>query len=228
MCGGRGPAAARRHGAGPARARARCTSSRPSDCRSAPRAPRRPRRPARRRSPTAPTCSTSSPRCRCSPTATSRRARDELAAAVAAAGGAAPAGRHIVVRAVIETCYLEPAAWRLAARLVASRRLRRRRLRDRPRPRGRDAARRSRRCAPSCPPAASSRRRAASARWPTRSARWTRAPTCWASPIRPPAGRARRGRRRPAAAAGRIARDPRRSRRQIPATLWPAPEWRNW
>jgi deoxyribose-phosphate aldolase len=47
-------------------------------------------------------------------------ARDELAAAVAAAGGAAPAGRHIVVRAVIETCYLEPAAWRLAARLVAS------------------------------------------------------------------------------------------------------------
>jgi deoxyribose-phosphate aldolase len=47
-------------------------------------------------------------------------ARDELAAGVAAAGGAAPAGRHIVVRAVIETCYLEPAAWRLAARLVAS------------------------------------------------------------------------------------------------------------
>ena len=47
-------------------------------------------------------------------------ARDELAAAVAAAGGAAPAGRHIVLRAVIETCYLEPAAWRLAARLVAS------------------------------------------------------------------------------------------------------------
>jgi deoxyribose-phosphate aldolase len=47
-------------------------------------------------------------------------ARDELAAAVAAAAGAAPAGRHIVVRAVIETCYLEPAAWRLAARLVAS------------------------------------------------------------------------------------------------------------
>ena len=47
-------------------------------------------------------------------------ARDELAAAVAAAGGAAPAGRHIVVRAVIETCYLEPAAWRLAARLVSS------------------------------------------------------------------------------------------------------------
>jgi len=46
-------------------------------------------------------------------------ARDELAAAVAAAAGAAPAGRHIVVRAVIETCYLEPAAWRLAARLVA-------------------------------------------------------------------------------------------------------------
>ena len=47
-------------------------------------------------------------------------ARDELAAAVAAAGGAAPSGRHIVVRAVIETCYLEPAAWRLAARLVSS------------------------------------------------------------------------------------------------------------
>ena len=47
-------------------------------------------------------------------------ARDELAGAVAAAAGAAPAGRHIVVRAVIETCYLEPAAWRLAARLVVS------------------------------------------------------------------------------------------------------------
>jgi deoxyribose-phosphate aldolase len=47
-------------------------------------------------------------------------ARDELAAGVAAAAAAAPAGRHIVVRAVIETCYLEPAAWRLAARLVAS------------------------------------------------------------------------------------------------------------
>ena len=47
-------------------------------------------------------------------------ARDELAAAVAAAAGAAPAGRQIVVRAVIETCYLEPAAWRLAARLARS------------------------------------------------------------------------------------------------------------
>jgi deoxyribose-phosphate aldolase len=47
-------------------------------------------------------------------------ARDELAGAVAAAGAAAPAGRHIAVRAVIETCYLEPAAWRLAGRLVAS------------------------------------------------------------------------------------------------------------
>jgi deoxyribose-phosphate aldolase len=47
-------------------------------------------------------------------------ARDELAAAVAAAREAAPAGRHVAVRAVIETCYLEPAAWRLAARLVAS------------------------------------------------------------------------------------------------------------
>jgi deoxyribose-phosphate aldolase len=45
-------------------------------------------------------------------------ARDELAAAVAAAGGAAPEGRHILVRAVIETCYLQPAAWRLAARLA--------------------------------------------------------------------------------------------------------------
>ena len=45
-------------------------------------------------------------------------ARDELAAAVAAAAGAAPEGRHIAVRAVIETCYLEPAAWRLAARLA--------------------------------------------------------------------------------------------------------------
>jgi deoxyribose-phosphate aldolase len=45
-------------------------------------------------------------------------ARDELARAVAAANAAAPEGRHVVVRAVIETCYLEPAAWRLAARLV--------------------------------------------------------------------------------------------------------------
>jgi deoxyribose-phosphate aldolase len=45
-------------------------------------------------------------------------ARDELAAAVAAAAGAAPEGRHIVVRAMIETCYLQPAAWRLAARLA--------------------------------------------------------------------------------------------------------------
>ena len=45
-------------------------------------------------------------------------ARDELAAAVAAAARAAPEGRHIVVRAVIETCYLQPAAWRLAARLA--------------------------------------------------------------------------------------------------------------
>lgn len=47
-------------------------------------------------------------------------ARNELAAAVAAAGAAAPAGRHIVVRAVIEACYLEPPAWRLAARMAAS------------------------------------------------------------------------------------------------------------
>jgi deoxyribose-phosphate aldolase len=45
-------------------------------------------------------------------------ARDELAAAVAAAAGAAPEGRHILVRAVIETCYLAPGAWRLAARLA--------------------------------------------------------------------------------------------------------------
>ena len=45
-------------------------------------------------------------------------ARDELAAAVAAAAGAAPQGREIAVRAVIETCYLEPAAWRLAARMA--------------------------------------------------------------------------------------------------------------
>jgi deoxyribose-phosphate aldolase len=47
-------------------------------------------------------------------------ARDELAAGVAAAAGAAPAGRPIIVRSVIETCYLEPAAWRLAARMVVS------------------------------------------------------------------------------------------------------------
>jgi deoxyribose-phosphate aldolase len=47
-------------------------------------------------------------------------ARDQLAAAVAAAAAAASGGRHIIVRAVIETCYLEPAAWRLAARLVVS------------------------------------------------------------------------------------------------------------
>jgi deoxyribose-phosphate aldolase len=45
-------------------------------------------------------------------------ARDELAVAVAAAGAVAAEGRHVVVRAVIETCYLEPAAWRLAARLA--------------------------------------------------------------------------------------------------------------
>ncbi len=45
-------------------------------------------------------------------------ARDELAGAVAAAAGAAPEGRHVAVRAVIETCYLQPAAWRLAARLA--------------------------------------------------------------------------------------------------------------
>ena len=45
-------------------------------------------------------------------------ARDELAAAVAGAGSAAPEGRHIAVRAVIETCYLQPAAWRLAARMA--------------------------------------------------------------------------------------------------------------
>jgi deoxyribose-phosphate aldolase len=45
-------------------------------------------------------------------------ARDELAGAVAAANAAAPEGRHVVVRAVIETCYFEPAAWRLAVRLV--------------------------------------------------------------------------------------------------------------
>lgn len=44
--------------------------------------------------------------------------RDELARAIAAAAGAAPEGRHVLVRAVIETCYLEPAAWRLAARLA--------------------------------------------------------------------------------------------------------------
>jgi deoxyribose-phosphate aldolase len=45
-------------------------------------------------------------------------ARDELAGAVAAAADAAPEGRHVAVRAVIETCYLEPPAWRLAARLA--------------------------------------------------------------------------------------------------------------
>jgi deoxyribose-phosphate aldolase len=45
-------------------------------------------------------------------------ARDELVRAVAAAGGAAPQGRQIGVRAVIETCYLEAPAWRLAARLA--------------------------------------------------------------------------------------------------------------
>jgi deoxyribose-phosphate aldolase len=45
-------------------------------------------------------------------------ARDELARAVAAAGAAAPEGRQIAVRAVIETCYFEPPAWRLAARLA--------------------------------------------------------------------------------------------------------------
>ena len=77
------------------------------------------RRPARRRLGTARTRSTSWPRCRCSPTATSRRARAELAAAVGRQRPrAAPEGRQVVVRAVIETCYLEPAAWRLAARMA--------------------------------------------------------------------------------------------------------------
>ncbi len=47
-------------------------------------------------------------------------ARDELVRAVAAAGAAAPEGRHVVVRAVIETCYLEPPAWRLAVRLAVA------------------------------------------------------------------------------------------------------------
>ena len=60
----------------------------------------------------------SSSRCRCSPTAISRPRATSSRGAVAAANAAAPEGRHVVVRAVIETCYLEPAAWRLAARLV--------------------------------------------------------------------------------------------------------------
>jgi deoxyribose-phosphate aldolase len=47
-------------------------------------------------------------------------ARDELARAVAAAGSAAPEGRPVGVRAVVEACYLEPAAWRLAARLAVA------------------------------------------------------------------------------------------------------------
>jgi deoxyribose-phosphate aldolase len=47
-------------------------------------------------------------------------ARDELARAVAAAASAAPEGCQIAVRAVIEACYLEPAAWRLAARLAVA------------------------------------------------------------------------------------------------------------
>jgi deoxyribose-phosphate aldolase len=45
-------------------------------------------------------------------------ARAELSAAVGGAAGAAPEGRQIAVRAVIETCYLQPAAWRLAARMA--------------------------------------------------------------------------------------------------------------
>jgi deoxyribose-phosphate aldolase len=45
-------------------------------------------------------------------------ARDELAGAVAAARRAAPEGREAVLRAVVETCYLPPQAWRLAARVV--------------------------------------------------------------------------------------------------------------
>ena len=82
------------------------------------------------------------------------------------------------MRAVIETCYLEPAAWRLAARLAQAA--------------GCDGVV----CATGLGPegatpaaiaalrgelprrTASSRRRAASARSPTRSARSTRAPTC--------------------------------------------------
>jgi deoxyribose-phosphate aldolase len=45
-------------------------------------------------------------------------ARAELAAAVAGAARAAPEGRHVAVRAVVEACYLQPAAWRLAARMA--------------------------------------------------------------------------------------------------------------
>ena len=83
--------------------------------------------------------STSWPRCRCSPTATSRPRATSWRPRWPQRPPAAPEGRHVVVRAVIETCYLEPAAWRLAARHGAGRRLRRRRLRDGARPRGRDA-----------------------------------------------------------------------------------------
>jgi hypothetical protein len=103
--------------------------------------------------------------------ATSSPQPSPLLAAPPPPGGTSCAGGH-------RDCYLEPAAWRLAARLVASAGLRRRRLRDRSRPEGATPAAIPR-CGPSCPQAAWSRLRAASGRWPTRSARWTPALTCW-------------------------------------------------
>ena len=125
------------------------------------------------------------------------------------------------------TC--EPAAWRLAARLAASAGCDGVSLRDRPGARGRDARRHRARCAPSCPRAASSRRRAASARWPTRSARSTPARTCWASRTRPVCCPSSPRRQRAASPTGRIAAQSRAvSGHLIPATLCPAPEWRNW
>ena len=147
---GRGAAAARRHGAGAAGARA---GARRGRRRAAVR--RRGREGGRGHlraggRPTARTRSTSWPRCRCSRTATSRARATSSPPRSPGRPPAAPEGRQVVVRAVIETCYLEPAAWRLAARMAARRRLRRRRLRHRASaPRAR-RPRRSRRCAPSC------------------------------------------------------------------------------
>ena len=229
MRGGRRAASARRHGAGSARARRRSTSSPRWDCRSGPRVRRRPQLRARRRSPTAPTYWTSSRRFHCSPTATSPPRATSLPERLPPPPRAAPAGRHIVVRAVIETCYLEPAAWRLAARLVVSAGCDGVSLRDRPGAGGRHTRRDPR----AAGRAARGRRGQGSGRHPVAGRRAARARR-----RRRPAGRrgpgrsgvrARRGRQRAASPTGRIAAQSRAvSGHLIPATLCPAPEWRNW
>ena len=112
-------------------------------------------------------------------------ARDELAAAVAAAAASRAGGpAHRRARGDRD---LLPAAGGLAPGRAPGGvgGLRRRRLRHRPRPRGRHAGGDRRTAGRAAGRAASSRRRAASARWPTRGARWTPARICWAWPIRP-------------------------------------------